>query len=190
MTKGAGLRPDAKATEPPPDPTVGAPVLDSTVIRPRFERTATAAHPFRQAMMPRRTELLNGRSPQSFVVYAHPTLLCLASLDNILDSPRQRRSHTIERTDFHPSNERGRANVPEQKHRRGAHRGSDHGVGSAFAGPLEGTSTIVRSSAAPFVEGEHSVKTCVAYGKKSGTGMDLGCPALRRTPLVTGWTRS
>ena len=33
MTKGAGLRPEAKATEPPPDPTVGAPVLDSTVIR-------------------------------------------------------------------------------------------------------------------------------------------------------------
>ena len=27
---GAGLRPEAKATEPPPDPNVGAPVLDST----------------------------------------------------------------------------------------------------------------------------------------------------------------
>ena len=36
MTKGAGLRPEAKATEPPPDPTVGAPVLDSTVIRSQF----------------------------------------------------------------------------------------------------------------------------------------------------------
>ena len=36
MTKGAGLRPEAKATEPPPDPTVGAPVLDSTVIRIEF----------------------------------------------------------------------------------------------------------------------------------------------------------
>ena len=30
VTTGAGLRPGAKATEPPPDPTVGAPVLDST----------------------------------------------------------------------------------------------------------------------------------------------------------------
>ena len=30
-TMGAGLRPDAKATEPPPDPTVGAPVPDSTL---------------------------------------------------------------------------------------------------------------------------------------------------------------
>ena len=27
---GAGLRPDAKAPEPPPDPKAGAPVLDST----------------------------------------------------------------------------------------------------------------------------------------------------------------
>ena len=27
---GAGLRPGAKATEPPPDPNTGAPVLDST----------------------------------------------------------------------------------------------------------------------------------------------------------------
>ena len=30
VTMGAGLRPGAKATESPPDPTVGAPVLDST----------------------------------------------------------------------------------------------------------------------------------------------------------------
>ena len=28
--RGAGLRPEAKATEVPPDPTVNAPVLDST----------------------------------------------------------------------------------------------------------------------------------------------------------------
>ena len=30
MTMGAGLRPEAKVTELPPDPTVGAPALDST----------------------------------------------------------------------------------------------------------------------------------------------------------------
>ena len=29
---GAGLRPGAKATETPPDPNVGAPVLDSTQL--------------------------------------------------------------------------------------------------------------------------------------------------------------
>ena len=42
MTKGAGLRPEAKAAEPPPDPTVGAPVLDSTVIRNIFGKRTTA----------------------------------------------------------------------------------------------------------------------------------------------------
>ena len=35
MTTGAGLRPGAKATEQPPDPTVGAPALDSTYTIPR-----------------------------------------------------------------------------------------------------------------------------------------------------------
>ena len=52
----------------------------------------------------------------------------------------------------------------------------EHGDGSAFAGPLEGTSTVVRSSGAPFVEGEHSAMRCVAYGKESGAGMDLEVP--------------
>ena len=52
----------------------------------------------------------------------------------------------------------------------------DHGEGSAFAGPLEGTSTIIRSSAAPFVEAAHSVMRCVAYGKRSRAGMDLEVP--------------
>ena len=52
----------------------------------------------------------------------------------------------------------------------------EHGEGSAFAGPLEGTSTVVRSSGAPFVEREHSVMRCVAYGKQSDAGMDLEVP--------------
>ena len=52
----------------------------------------------------------------------------------------------------------------------------DYGAGSAFAGPLEGTSTIVRSSGAPFVEGAHSVMRCVAYGTQSDAGMDLEVP--------------
>ena len=30
VTRGAGLRPRAKALDEPPDPTVGAPVLDPT----------------------------------------------------------------------------------------------------------------------------------------------------------------
>ena len=52
----------------------------------------------------------------------------------------------------------------------------EHGEGSAFAGPLEGTSTVVRSTGAPFVEREHSVMRCVAYGKQSDAGMDLEVP--------------
>ena len=52
----------------------------------------------------------------------------------------------------------------------------EHGEGSAFAGPLEGTSTVVQSSGAPFVEREHSVMRCVAYGKQSDDGMDLEVP--------------
>lgn len=49
----------------------------------------------------------------------------------------------------------------------------EFGEGSAFAGPLEGTSTIVESTGAPFVERAHSVMRCVAYGKQSDAGMDL-----------------
>ena len=49
----------------------------------------------------------------------------------------------------------------------------EHGDGSAFAGPLEGTSTVVRSSGAPFVEREHSAMRCVAYRKQTDAGMDL-----------------
>ena len=37
VTKGAGLRPTAKAVELPPDPTVGAPVLYPTILEPIFE---------------------------------------------------------------------------------------------------------------------------------------------------------
>ena len=52
----------------------------------------------------------------------------------------------------------------------------DYSEGSAFAGPLDGTSTVVRSSGAPFVEGAHSVMRCVAYGTRSDTGMELEVP--------------
>ena len=52
----------------------------------------------------------------------------------------------------------------------------DHAGGSVFGGALEGTSTILESSGVPFVEGEHSVSICVAYGEKSAVGMDLEIP--------------
>ena len=52
----------------------------------------------------------------------------------------------------------------------------EHGEGSAFAGPLEGTSTVVTSTGTPFVERGHSVMRCVAYGKQTNAGMDLEVP--------------
>ncbi len=38
---GAGLRPDAKASEPPPDPNAGAPPLDSTARQRRSPPAGT-----------------------------------------------------------------------------------------------------------------------------------------------------
>ncbi len=52
----------------------------------------------------------------------------------------------------------------------------DHGGGSVFGGPLEGTATVLRSSGGPFVEGGHGASTCVAYGKRSDAGLDLEVP--------------
>jgi len=51
---GAGLRPGAKATEQPPDPTTGAPVLDSTVRG--WEWPAMRGERPAQAMEARRVE--------------------------------------------------------------------------------------------------------------------------------------
>ena len=47
---GAGLRPDAKAPEQPPDPKAGAPVLDSTAKKGRAAGKPTAARTQRNAM--------------------------------------------------------------------------------------------------------------------------------------------
>ena len=52
----------------------------------------------------------------------------------------------------------------------------DHAGGSVFGGVLEGTSTILSSSGDPFVEGQHGISTCVAFGRKSAAGMDLEVP--------------
>ncbi len=52
----------------------------------------------------------------------------------------------------------------------------DHADGSIFGGAIEGTSTILESSGGPFAEGEHSVSTCVAYGKRGAAGMDVEVP--------------
>lgn len=42
-----------------------------------------------------------------------------------------------------------------------------------FGGPIEGTNTVVESSGGSFVVGEHSHVKCVAYGKRSATGLEI-----------------
>ena len=48
-----------------------------------------------------------------------------------------------------------------------------HMSGTIFTSASEGTSTIVKSSGGPFVEGESSQATCIAYGKSSAAGTEL-----------------
>ena len=49
----------------------------------------------------------------------------------------------------------------------------EHAEGSYFGGKLEGTITTLASSGEPFVEGGHSLSTCVIFGKRSAAGLDL-----------------
>lgn len=49
----------------------------------------------------------------------------------------------------------------------------EHAEGTVFGGTLQGTSTVLTSSGGPFVEGEHSLVTCLVYGKRSASGADL-----------------
>lgn len=49
----------------------------------------------------------------------------------------------------------------------------EHAEGTFFGGTLQGTSTVLTSSGGPFVEGEHSLVTCLIYGKRSASGVDL-----------------
>ena len=49
----------------------------------------------------------------------------------------------------------------------------EHADGTYFGGSLEGSTTILASSGDPFVEGGHSLSTCVAFGKRSAAGVDL-----------------
>ena len=52
-----------------------------------------------------------------------------------------------------------------------------HAGGTVIGGASEGTSTMIRSSGGPFVEGAHSHTTCVVYGKRSAAGTELEGPA-------------
>ena len=49
----------------------------------------------------------------------------------------------------------------------------EHADGAYFGGSLEGSTTMLASSGGPFDAGEHSLSTCVAFGKRSAAGVDL-----------------
>ena len=49
----------------------------------------------------------------------------------------------------------------------------EHSDGTIFGGPIEGTSTVVKSSGGPFAAGGHSLVKCVAYGKRSAAELDI-----------------
>ena len=57
-----------------------------------------------------------------------------------------------------------------------------HAGGTIIGGVSEGTSTTIRSSGGPFVEGGHSHTTCVVYGKRSAAGTELEAACTSTTP--------
>jgi hypothetical protein len=56
------------------------------------------------------------------------------------------------------------------------HTTLEHAVGTVTAGTLEGTVTTLASSGEPFTEGDHSLVTCVFYGKSTAEGVSLEAP--------------
>ena len=57
-----------------------------------------------------------------------------------------------------------------------------HAGGTVIGGASKGTSTTIKSSGGPFVEGGHSHTTCVVYGKRSAAGTDLAAACTSTTP--------
>jgi hypothetical protein len=56
------------------------------------------------------------------------------------------------------------------------YKSMEHGNGTVTGGSSTGTSTVVKSSGAPFKEGESSAFECVVLAKKTPAGMDLEAP--------------
>lgn len=54
----------------------------------------------------------------------------------------------------------------------------EHAGGKVTGGTLAGTSTVLESSGAPFVEGANSNVDCVTYVRMSEAGIDLKAPCL------------
>jgi len=56
------------------------------------------------------------------------------------------------------------------------YKSMEHGDGTVTGGSSAGTSTILKSSGAPFTEGASSAFECVIFAKKTAAGMDLEAP--------------
>ena len=52
----------------------------------------------------------------------------------------------------------------------------DHAGGQVTGGSLAGTSTVLQSSGAPFVQGSVSAAACIVYVRMTGAGIDLEAP--------------
>ncbi len=52
----------------------------------------------------------------------------------------------------------------------------EHAGGQVTGGTLTGTSTVLQSSGAPFVEGSVSAAACIVYSRKTEAGIDLEAP--------------
>ena len=57
-----------------------------------------------------------------------------------------------------------------------------HAGATIIGGGSEGTSTMIKSSGGPFVEGGHSHTSCVVYGKRSATGTELEAACTLTSP--------
>lgn len=56
---------------------------------------------------------------------------------------------------------------------------SERGDETVVGGSSSGTSTVIRSSGGPFVEGSSSLFECIIFAKRSPAGMDLEAPCTR-----------
>ena len=63
----------------------------------------------------------------------------------------------------------------------------EHANGQITGGTLEGTVTTLKSSGAPFEEGQHSLVMCLVYAKSSVEGIDLEAPCTTTDPFGDRW---
>lgn len=63
----------------------------------------------------------------------------------------------------------------------------EHAIGQITGGTLEGTVTTLKSSGAPFEEGQHGLVMCMVYAMRSVEGMNLEAPCTTTDPSGDRW---